>query len=912
MDVLGALASSTQIVVLCAEATSKIAQWYESVRTVDQRIDSFKREIETLRNTYDVLQKSLREPSMAEAARATDKELGGILWQQMHRTLRDCSNTVAEVNAILDKIGASHRLLHGPVMKQLRESLHTGQLARLRERIIIFGSGLQLPMQMLQLRVTLSQQQVTAENQVMLTDRITRLGKSIDKILDLVRQSPRPDTLEGLTLTRQTTSDSTWLKNMESYMGTAKKFLDRSSAAASSMSVSAVQHDDESLGGRPHPVSRAFTWALLTQTKNGVVESFIEGLPDDRLTNVPSESQNPTGIRPNTQDPTEGNDKDDDSQIDLILTKASLRRGLSCVDSGDYASAACHYQIALAKVQRNDFADKLAHDCADITLMLSECHIREEKYDDAIALLEPLSPPLLVTADVTSSDSATLPSGSNTNVDRRQALSASHMLAHIYLQTSDLEKAEIRSQQAFKGRWRVLGPRHPKFAESVNLVIAVYLAKGQSEEAEAYKDFLDNSMGALTPDASPHVLQPQTPSTPASLPRSAVLGTHPPHGRLMDFEADDLASELSQMRVNGDANLPDTNQQPSRQTTNTSETAVSKVPGVTLEEKFDAIRDLCSRQKQSRAAELGLALLREYDPLQKILLTRTDAIRKNIGSRSNKRGLAGTGHGFSALHFFCSLKEEATEEVAILLKHSVDVNAVAGRAGYRDLQLITPIDLAVQHGHENIVRLLLEHNAQCPDPRPRAGSRATGSSGVLHPLLVAVQSGHVSIVDLLLKHNKVLLEEEFPSRVWHGNSLLHEASFRCDIPMVQYLITVERSNDARGNKWYSFIGRPGQQDAFGITPIMFAVDMRDVSDSKLSHHKRDTREECLKTLLESTGGSKTGAPTMRTARDIAEDLFIQDMRGHNVWWYADKPTACDPTLRQYLDQMSSRSRLIEM
>lgn len=887
-----------------------INQWYESVRTVDQRIDSFKAEIETLKNTYNSLYKSLREPSMAEAARVIDKDLGGDLWQQMGNTLRDCLNTMEEVNTILDRINGPRRLLPRPVVKQYRESLQTGPLLRLRERILIFSSGLQLPMQMLQLTVTLSQRQISADNQIQLNDRITRLSNSIDEVLNRVRRSPRADTIEGLTSTRRTTPDNAWLRNMESYMGTAKKFLDRSSAAASTITTSVVQRDDDSSAAPSTSARRASDFTPLTRTKLKAIDSFLEGVSEDQLASVPSESHISitTGLTPPRVGESDDRDNDD-SQTDLVLTKALLRNGLRDADMGDHASAERHYQSALAKAQKHDFGGKIAHDSADITLMLSDCYIKQEKYDDAIRLLEPLS---LVASDggeVTSSDSVSVRSSSNNVADRGQALSASHMLAQIYLHKSDLERAETFSLQTFKGRRRFLGQQHPKFRDSVNLVISVYLAKGSKEEAEAYQDFLVDSSGTSTPDVSPK-LQPQTPPTPASSPATQEVPPLDPgptgHGTC------DVGPESLQMRESSGTWLSDLNPQPSRQSTNTSDTSRSKFQGMTLEDKFIVIRDLCTKKKHGKAADLGVALLKEYDSEQRLLLTRKDDIRDNIRTKSNNKGLASTGQGFSALHFFCSLKSEATQEVTILLKHGVDVNAVACKAGYRDRDPVTPIDLAVQLGHENIVRLLLEHNAQCRDVKARPGSKLAGSCEPLHPLLVAVQSGHVGIVKLLLKHHNVLVEDDFPSFVWHGNSLLHEASFRCDLTMVQYLVTMERDGDLRAKRSYSFLGHPGQQDAFGITPIMFAVDLRDSSDQKLVEHKRRHRVQCLKMLLEWAGSGNPGSSATRGLKEIADDLFVQDQRGNNVWWYANEFRGGDPALRQYLDQISSRSRLIDM
>ncbi|KAK5239546.1 E3 ubiquitin-protein ligase mib1, partial [Exophiala xenobiotica] len=142
-------------------------------------------------------------------------------------------------------------------------------------------------------------------------------------------------------------------------------------------------------------------------------------------------------------------------------------------------------------------------------------------------------------------------------------------------------------------------------------------------------------------------------------------------------------------------------------------------------------------------------------------------LEKNI-RRGFGQGLASTGRGYAPLHFFCELKEEHAEEVNLLIKLGVDVNAVAYQAGYTESNPKNPftaLQAAVDRGYSTITTLLLACAGIKTGIRDAEG---------LTPLMVACRKGHYAIVKQLLNFP---LPTEFPL-IWHGNTLLHDAARR--------------------------------------------------------------------------------------------------------------------------------------
>ena len=69
--------------------------------------------------------------------------------RQIASLIKDCENTMVILNQILESLSASSGNVFRRPCRQFRESLVSGDIARLRQRIQLFNSTLTLPLQMI-------------------------------------------------------------------------------------------------------------------------------------------------------------------------------------------------------------------------------------------------------------------------------------------------------------------------------------------------------------------------------------------------------------------------------------------------------------------------------------------------------------------------------------------------------------------------------------------------------------------------------------------------------------------------------------------------------------------------------------------------------------------------------------------
>lgn len=135
MDPFSISIGALQIATACGSATVTLIKVINDIRTADERIRSFYEELVALKTTYDGLKDCLGSPIMLEAARTSNKTNDGRhLWAQVRIALDDSLLTVAKVNQHLDKINKTSGIMKR-ARSTLEESLKTGELGRLKERL---------------------------------------------------------------------------------------------------------------------------------------------------------------------------------------------------------------------------------------------------------------------------------------------------------------------------------------------------------------------------------------------------------------------------------------------------------------------------------------------------------------------------------------------------------------------------------------------------------------------------------------------------------------------------------------------------------------------------------------------------------------------------------------------------------
>ncbi|KEF54756.1 uncharacterized protein A1O9_09198 [Exophiala aquamarina CBS 119918] len=869
MDPFSLTAGALQIAGACAQCTVTIIKWVGDVRSVDARISSFCDEVAALQATYEGLERSLRSPLMAEAARVANQTSDGAhLWAQIKEALNDSSRTMKRVNEVLTNIARTSGFGRR-IKTQLQESLASGELSRLRQRIQFFNTALSLPIQMVCVMLQLEQRGMTVESQVALDSKLVSLERTMRQLVQSLALSARSQTLGGSTIVADESGTLSEKEGMDTYIAFAKRFLSTASAAASTRS---------SLSTVSQPVEPD---ALLQGRRPSVPDNPLPGdhrarvadwIPPPSTTKEFANRRKRHAVPPLIDLPNTVVGEND-LEVEFLRTKRHLKLGQERVEQNNHSGAETHFRKALALMENHDFEGRISFQAAEVVLMLAETCLKQDKLDDAVSLLEPVAD---MSDNVFTTLSKSHPSNDSRNLssrapDRLQALAASHMLAQVFLLKTDYDSAEEHALKAFTDRRRELGPTDQKTIESVQLVIDVYRAQGDEEEAEGYEVFLSPPEKTHSVTSPVQIVIPD--ETPRSIPVAASSEAIPSHRnhrnsrssfahKLRNFGRSSQSSlaqsppltDLHRLSISRSTTLNDPLEvdpfggrtdvirglsSPSESSTHDISLSINDDDSVTpssiarlerlsssrsIEPTFLAVSQLCLERKYDKAVKVAMAFLDTYQ--SHVMIVRRPEIERNL-RKGVGGGLASTGRGYGPIHFFCDLKEEHAEEVNLLIKQGVDVNAVAFLPGYTASSprgAFTPLQQAVERGYPTITRLLLATPGIRTDVRDSDG---------MTPLMVACRKGHYNIVKQLLAYP---LPTTFP-QTWYGSCLMHDAARRCDFQLVEILLEITTDLDSR--------------DRFGKTALMHAIVKTDISD-KLERERRIVgRLKTVQLLLEA-------------------------------------------------------------
>lgn len=863
MDPFSLTAGAIQIAAACAQCTVTIIKWVGDVRTVDARIASFCDEVSALRATYEGLDRSLSSPLMAEAVRVASKTSDGApLWLQIREALDDSKRTMKRVNEVLTHIASTSGFARR-IKTQLQESLASGELFRLRQRIQFFNSALSLPIQMVCVMLQLEQRGISVENQISLDTKLISLEKSMNELVESLSTS----TNSGSTLVASDTHSS-GREGMESYLAFARKFLTTASAAASTRSSLSTISQPSALLEHRRP-----SGVGLSDDNKARVAGWIPPPPPPEYRSKTDHKHR----RQLTPPPRMEVPKTNGAEVEFLRTKRHLELGHERFQQDQHVGAETHFRKALALMKKHDFQGKISFHAAEIVLMVADCCLKQQKLDEAISLLKPVAEMRsdIFAGDSKSTDACSNPAGDESHKpDKLQALAADHMLGQTYMLKKEYESAEIHVLKAFTERRKDLGPRDAKTIESVKLLVEIHRAHGDEEEAEGWEVFLvePEEQPEEPPVAAPIVekIISCNDSPTSSLPRSQIQDSPLPAKRsgrtsfaqkLRHFGKPSqttvgLSPPISDMHrlslagtsTSGGPNDPEliegylgpVQALSSQSDASTQERSHSfnddesisllsadrldrSLSSRTIEPTFVAVAQLCVERRYDRAVKVALGFLDTYN--SNVMILRKNEIEKNI-RRGVGNGFARTGFGYAPLHFFCELKEEHGEEVQLLIKQGVDVNAVAFQAGYTPNNprgAFTALAKATERGFPNITAMLLAS--------PGIRTEVEDSNGMT-PIMVACRKGYHIIVRQLLQFP---MPATFPNS-WYGNSLLHDAARRCDADMVELLLEHDSCN----------VDAP---DQFGKTALMHAVIKTDISDSVERRRRIHGRCRTIELLL---------------------------------------------------------------
>jgi ankyrin repeat protein/tetratricopeptide (TPR) repeat protein len=796
MDPLSVTVASLSIIGSCTQCALILTQWIGKLKTIDERIQTFINEIQSLSATHDALQKSLQQPAIVAAARNTEQNAGAALWKQVQRSLNDCKDTLEKLQKVLNDINPNSGSLFRRPILTFKESLLSGDMAALRQRLILFNSTLSLPLQMINVTLQLEQQEVTADQNERLDLQISTLNKMTNRLA--TRLGPYISDVPESSTDEQTLV----YEGLESCLEIARKFCSNASVVSSVRSGASTITPVGARSAWTNPGMGSVAGDPLSNERRKRIESWVPiAESNDSESELISGSPGSTGITSVTgisnHRLTRGSIPEADDSVESERTRKLLEMGQGKLDRQDYAGAEKCYQKAISMLEQHDLRHRVALELEEVHIMLASAYLKQQKYDEAEAFLRPLTE-----TGITS--------------ESLRTFSACHLLGELYLkkaavdllasQSDDmtplLDLAERYSMTAYNGRRKEMGKGNPLCLESVRLLVQIYRAKDDDVEVEFWEQFLAAESAPARPLSetsvqASHQAEPYSPlidiSNEDDLPSQAERQSKSRFALSFRRKPSNSMSKIQRLETNGLSMPPTTPAESvaSAQSYGTSPTSLSPVlqaaslsgqtsrrsgtslsiaskckprspskellpprpppeplainptnRSFTREEAatriFHEIQEHCAKNDHKKAVKKAIEFLSAYSSKAGVPFLFEKEIGKNI-REGRKKGLAATGHGYAPLHFFASLPIDCAFEMKLLIKQGVDVNATDSVDPrifpYRALPL------AVEQGNSEVVRTLLDTldiEIEVRDEFQRT------------PLIIACDKNDVKLVELLL------------------------------------------------------------------------------------------------------------------------------------------------------------------
>jgi len=149
MDPLSITASAIGIITFCSQTTKILAQLIDDNKNVDHTIKGFSDEVSHLSSVVQSISTSFQDPDIVSRISTTGHK--GQHWRDVQKCLANAKTCLGRLTTILTTLKSSKKGIPGRVVKQVRVSLASGEIALLRRQISSFTQTMQISLQMISL-----------------------------------------------------------------------------------------------------------------------------------------------------------------------------------------------------------------------------------------------------------------------------------------------------------------------------------------------------------------------------------------------------------------------------------------------------------------------------------------------------------------------------------------------------------------------------------------------------------------------------------------------------------------------------------------------------------------------------------------------------------------------------------------
>jgi hypothetical protein len=151
MDPISIASTSASVASLCIKTIYTLSKWGHEVAGIDTSLSGLRSEIESVQSVVASLSKATKGHQLGSRNVFGDVRNERPLWAQVMRSIEDAERVLQALHKILEKFDASSSGIFSKVVKQFKMSMESGEIATLRQRLVLINSALNLPLQMLSL-----------------------------------------------------------------------------------------------------------------------------------------------------------------------------------------------------------------------------------------------------------------------------------------------------------------------------------------------------------------------------------------------------------------------------------------------------------------------------------------------------------------------------------------------------------------------------------------------------------------------------------------------------------------------------------------------------------------------------------------------------------------------------------------
>ncbi|KAH8907684.1 hypothetical protein BR93DRAFT_937040 [Coniochaeta sp. PMI_546] len=473
MDPVSIATTTASVASLCIKTIYTLSQWGHEVTGIDTALSGLRGEVESIQSVVAALVEATQGQQLGSSGAFSSVSNGRPLWAQVGRSIRDAERVLQALDKILQKFEASSSGIFSKVLKQFRMSLESGEVATLRQRLVLINSALNLPLQMLNLQIHVERAERDDGLAQVLTEKLGDMDSTIRAIhasLSRQEKAPSPSLIDDKDIyghikalaetAEEFASDATVVLGNVSSVGTVKAFPvgeNRKFRTPSHNYMPIYGAGTQSVYGKPQPEEKhlqILNW-IPPKTTNGSHEG-------------------PSSVRYAVLDGDINSLSSGMDDLEVELHGKRIAKGVSLLDDGRFSDAAAFFSRALTRMEKRSTAPEVQPLVNDVRLLLAKSLIGQKKDDEAVEVLT-----ALVEATNGSDDAVNC--------------SAKHMLAELALLHGDMEKAEGLCLDAAKGRRRLFGTTNTACYSSIKLLIDIYKALGEPDEVELWSSLLPPS-----------------------------------------------------------------------------------------------------------------------------------------------------------------------------------------------------------------------------------------------------------------------------------------------------------------------------------------------------------------------------------------------------------------------------------